>query len=367
MKTQALSILRAGAWLALLPAIAYAESPPLPAMGADLSQTSVSGISSGGFMAAQLATAYSASFMGVGVIAAGPYYCAGTFDSLSWFDNATTTCMAPSTQASAAKAGVSWEHAKRFAADGKIDAVANLARQRVYVFSGAGDHTVKTVVADEVEKYYGLADTPKDQIWYRKHSDAGHSIVTDKSGDVACQLTEPPFINNCGFVQSHELLRHIYRDKTGAPNKGVPAGQMIAFNQGEFVKGSRSSMDEDAYVYVPEACKANACAVHVAFHGCQQGARQIGERFYMGTGYNEFADTNKLIVLYPQARASTGIPPNPKGCWDFWGYSGETEGQADFHTRAAPQMAAVIAMIKRLGQARGAQLQSLPPTTEKAH
>lgn len=64
--------------LSILSARSYGEAasyPPLPALNIDISQTSVSGLSSGGFMAVQLAVAYSSIIKGVGVVAAGPYYC----------------------------------------------------------------------------------------------------------------------------------------------------------------------------------------------------------------------------------------------------------------------------------------------------
>ena len=52
-------------------ALAQTGTVPLPALGADLAQSTVSGISSGGFMAAQLATAYSGRIRGVGVVEIG--------------------------------------------------------------------------------------------------------------------------------------------------------------------------------------------------------------------------------------------------------------------------------------------------------
>ena len=38
-------------------------------------------------------------------------------------------------------------------------------------------------------------------------------------------------------------------------------------------------------------------------------------------GYNEWADTNGIVVLYPQLDP-TEILDNPEGCWDWWGYTG---------------------------------------------
>ncbi|MDY6994832.1 MAG: PHB depolymerase family esterase, partial [Pseudomonadota bacterium] len=116
----------------------------------------------------------------------------------------------------------------------------------------------------------------------------------------------------------------------------------------EFINNTRRhSMSSVAYAYVPQACEQEACKVHIVFHGCLQSAEQIGNDYYTTTGYNELADTNHIIVLYPQTEPSQIMPLNPKGCWDWWGYSG-----AQFYTRQAPQMLAVMNMLQRLAEPR---------------
>lgn len=350
MKKQSFIHLALASLLTLCHIAANAQTVSLPKLGADLKQTSVSGISSGGFMTSQLATAFSSEIIGAGVIAAGPYYCAGTYGYLSGITNATGVCMSPLTPAVGASGKISFDNAKKFAKDGKIDAVANLAKQRVYIFSGSSDAVVKTMVVDQVEAYYKLAGVPQANIKYVKNN-AGHSIVTDRDGDVPCAETKPPFINNCGFIQSHELLTHIYGPLNAPAEKGKYSGSLLKIDQKEFIKGKRTSMSDEAFVYVPKACSFGGCRVHVAFHGCLQGAKQIDDKFYTGTRYNEIADTNKIIVLYPQAQVSDGIPPNPQGCWDFWGYSSDDQKNPTFFTKDAPQMQAIMAMVHRLGQA----------------
>lgn len=330
--------------------LAQQTAPPLPALGADLAQTSVSGISSGGFMAAQLATAYSSRFMGVAVIAAGPFYCAGTYQALGSLENAMNVCMTPMAPSVGANGGISLANARRFAQAGRIDSVDNLQRQRVYVFSGANDTTVKTMVAEQVVEYYRMAGVAPDRIRYVLNREAGHAFATDDPDDLPCATTGSPYINNCGARQAHELLRHLYPQRDKAPATGAGGGQVIRFDQQEFVPDGRSSMDREAYVYVPEDCRAGGCAVHVALHGCRQGASEIGSRFYQHVGYNQFADTNRLIVLYPQAHRSNGIPSNPRGCWDFWGYSNGDGPAWQFASRQASQMQAVVAMVERLGR-----------------
>ncbi|MRW91180.1 poly(3-hydroxybutyrate) depolymerase [Duganella sp. FT80W] len=334
------------AFAASLPASARTES--LPALGARLDQTTVSGISSGGFMAAQLATVFSSRISGVGVVAAGPFACALTYAAIGTLDNATATCMTPFSAEVAASADRSWMLARAFADGGKIDGVDNLKRQRVYIFSGGKDDTVKTIVVDQVQAYYESAGAAPSQIKYVKVPDAGHAFITSDVHDQSCSATASPYINNCGFMQAHELLRHLYPDRT-APASSTPAGTLIRFNQKVFAQDFRASMDDDGWVYVPDACRNGGCAVHVAFHGCHQGASAIKDSFYAHVGYNEIADNNRLIVLYPQAHASEGVPFNPRGCWDFWGYSNGDHPADSFVTRNAPQMQAVMSMITRLG------------------
>jgi hypothetical protein len=82
----------------------------------------------------------------------------------------------------------------------------------------------------------------------------------------------------------------------------------------------------------------------------------IGERFVREAGYNRWADTNRLVVLYPQAIARNGwggsgwrptFVFNPRGCWDWWGYT-----NAQYHTKLGPQVRAVKAMVDRLAAPR---------------
>ena len=55
---------------------ARSEVVPLPSFDVDTGETSVSGLSSGGYMAVQFEVAFSSSVKGAGVIAGGPYFCA---------------------------------------------------------------------------------------------------------------------------------------------------------------------------------------------------------------------------------------------------------------------------------------------------
>ena len=131
-----------------------------------------------------------------------------------------------------------------------------------------------------------------------------------------------------------------------------PAGELLAFDQREFTRPASPasySLAETGYVYLPAPCAAREpCRVHVALHGCKQNYDAIGDRYIRHAGYNEWADTNHLIILYPQTIAGDpltnfGTPFNPYGCWDWWGYT-----DFNYAVKAGPQITAIKAMLDRL-------------------
>ncbi|MEM7023550.1 MAG: PHA-depolymerase-like protein, partial [Pseudomonadota bacterium] len=72
----------------------------------------------------------------------------------------------------------------------------------------------------------------------------------------------------------------------------------------------------------------------------QQTESQIGDRFRTETGYRKWADTNQLVILYPEAHRTL---LNPNACWDWWGYDDPA-----YAIKAGRQMAAVRSMLDRL-------------------
>src|SRR3982074_1050292 len=102
---------------------------PLPRLNIDAGQTTVSGLSWGAFMANQMGYAYSSTFMGVGVFAGGPYMCAGHSNYTACMYNATISASQLSTMQSDI---TSWSGTSN-------DAVANVARQKVFLWVGSSD------------------------------------------------------------------------------------------------------------------------------------------------------------------------------------------------------------------------------------
>src|SRR5271165_6988725 len=118
------------AWTALALAGPVSALPPLGAYNVDPAQISVSGLSSGAWFAQQLGVAYSSRFMGVGVFAGGFYDCART-------TTAPATCSYPDTPNPAG----SIAHMNAWSGT-LIDPVSNIARQKIYVFTGTDDMVI---------------------------------------------------------------------------------------------------------------------------------------------------------------------------------------------------------------------------------
>lgn len=308
-----------------------AASQPLPSFDADLGRVTVSGLSSGAYMAGQFHVAFSELVDGAGIVAGGPYDCADGTITLALFRCMATTFGAPNP-------GRLVERAEDRAARGEIDPLAGLAADRVYVFSGTEDETVWPRVAATVDDFYRLAGVPDAAIAVSDTLPAGHAFVTETEGG-ACAVSEPPFVNDCDEDQAGAILEQLSGPL--APPAARPDGRLIAFDQATFLPAPTThGMAETGFAYVPTACDGGGCGVHVVFHGCRQTAGLVGDAVTARAGYNRWADSNRLIMLYPQAEASNG---NQKGCWDWWGYD-----DALYATRDGRQVRAVRAMLDRL-------------------
>ncbi|WP_205623994.1 poly(3-hydroxybutyrate) depolymerase [Marinobacterium rhizophilum] len=334
---------------AALMASSAALATGLPAVGADIKRTSVSGLSSGAFMTSQLYVAYSDIMVGAGVVAGGPYLCSKSWSLSPLVINATTTCMSPLTPAVGPNTPLLVKLSEALAEAGEIAPLDNLKDDHIYIFSGQNDKTVTTAVVDQTKAFFEAVGVPDSSIQYDTSVDAGHALITKSSEFTDCPLTEAPYINDCNFEQSTRILDQIYPDMQ--PPATLLSSKVIEFDQTEFINSKTTSMSDTAYAYIPATCLAGMeCPVHVVFHGCKQGAAVIGDKYYAQTGYNYMAEANDLIMLYPQVQPSNGSPLNPEGCWDFWGYSSPEAAEPDFYSRKAPQISAVYRMIERLAE-----------------
>jgi hypothetical protein len=235
------------------------------------------------------------------------------------------------------------QYAEQVAEDGKIDPFEALRNDRLYIFSSREDGTVERGVVEAAVAFYRKAGVPEANISFVTNDKAAHSFLTESEG-LTCGTAGPPFLNDCDYDQAKAILQQLYGDLQQA--RPAVDASFLRFKQASFLTGlADADFDDDGMAYIPADCRTQAgCAVHVVFHGCLQGLAAVQEQFVRGSGYARWAESNRLIVLFPQVKPGAN---NPKGCWDWWGYSG-----LRFLERDAPQMLGVKRMIDRLAAAQ---------------
>ncbi len=288
----------------------------------------VSGLSSGGYMAAQFHLAYSNEVQGAAIVAAGPVYCAA--NSLQ---TAFAHCLnQPNSTPDLAAAKAYLEAQQQ--TDG-IDALENLADDKVWLFHGTKDTTVAAPVSDALAHQYQSL-LPKNNVVHIKDKPFAHHFPTDHNKGTDCEASTAPFIGSCGYDAAGALLSHLLPGLK--PRADKASGRLLELDQVALAPKAKGQLGATGYLYLPQSCsKGQSCRLHVSFHGCKQYAGAVGDVYARLTGLNEYADSNQLVVFYPQADKSV---MNPNGCWDWWGYSGE-----NYATKNGAQMQAVKQLI----------------------
>jgi poly(3-hydroxybutyrate) depolymerase len=302
-------------------------APPAAEIDADTrSRITVSGVSAGGYMAVQTHVAFADRIGGAAVVSAGPYHCAQ-----GDVQTALSQCMTG--EALSVESLV--EFTRAAAAAGDIAPLDALESARVWIFHSPADTVVAPAAGRALRDFY-LAFVPDQGVEFVDAVEAAHGWPTLDTG-VACAEMGGDYINDCDYDTAGAIMRHLYGDLSER------APQAIAENLRDLdvsaYFGSGSNVSALAYAYVPDSCRGSTedCGLHIAFHGCVQGAEFIDDRFARQAGFNEWAETNGIVVVYPQIEKSLF---NPKGCWDWWGYTNE-----DYDLRSGKQTAGVAALI----------------------
>ncbi len=296
----------------------------------------VSGISSGAYMAQQLHTAFSSKIEGAGMIAGGPFWCAQgkVLDALNRCMK--TTLGNPDPKVSVAQA-------KRLFTAQLIDNPSYLASSRVYILSGTKDEIILSGVVESLVETYKLWGTKN--IRFENKLMVGHAFATLDYGNPCATAADPPFISHCSRDIAGEILTYLLGHLE--PRKPQNPARLFTFDQLQNIDTAEAetlSMGQKGYAYVPEGCEdpqVSGCRIHIAFHGCKQALEDVQTAFVTKIGYNEWAQANRIVIVYPQVVKN--LLTNPNACWDWWGYSG-----ADYHTKKGPQMRHVMKLVEEL-------------------
>lgn len=314
----------------------------------DPSKVFVAGISSGGFAAVQMHVAHSSIFKGAAIYAGGVYWCAGAGGAATALANCGGLTLATDQASYNSTLAESVAYLDAQSALGSIDAATNLQGQPVYLWSGTLDKTVHPLEMADLNtqyKYYGA------NVHFDNSFPAAHGWESPE-GELACGTTGTPFMVNCSVngqvYDSVKTWLTMFLGGLNPRNNGALRGTLAPFDQTEFGSSVNLSMSTTGGVFVPKACsQGQECGLVMALHGCKQQASLIGNRWVAQAGINEWADTNRLVVLYPDTVASSAPnTTNPNGCFDWWGYSNQYD--PDYAIKSGLQMSALYAMVQRV-------------------
>lgn len=315
----------------------------LPSLDARSNDASVVGVSSGGYMASQMAIAWPQRFAGLGVIAAGPWACAQGALGL-----ALGQCMLTS-KGPVDLAAID-ERYRSYLKRELVGTPEQLATLRAYVWHGGADRVVAPAIGQSLAEQLSswLAD-PDQQLRVIVDAEAAHGWPVGnapashepESETADCAEGGGNHLLDCERRVAKEALDWIHGPAPESASEH--AGRLVRFDQGDF---EARGLADVGYLFIPEACEAGGCPVTIALHGCEMSANEGDESFVRHSGLNQRAAAEGRLVLYPQAKASMA---NPQGCWDWWGFT-ESSWQIDplHDSRQGRQLGALMQMLDRL-------------------
>jgi len=287
-------------------------------------------------MAVQYHVAFSSEVSGSAIFAGGPYYCAQ-----GQITNALTTC---TTFPEVLDVSALESAAQGFASNGQIDNLSGLSGDKVFLYSGTADTVVKTEVVQAAGSFFQnfganvttMFSTPSE-----------HCQPTLNFGNDCSELASP-YISRCGYDGVGGAFGTLFPTGLRPRGKGVTSNVIKVQQSKYFPSGDVPGLDDTAYLYVPTACQQGTkCSVHIAFHGCSQDLASIGMVFVQNAGYLQWAETNNIIVLFPQA-APALFHENPEACFDWWGYV-----DSNYAFKTSQQMTTFRNMVKAIGTVSG--------------
>ncbi|MCJ7558776.1 MAG: PHB depolymerase family esterase [Gammaproteobacteria bacterium] len=310
-----------------------ASGAPVTESGLPAQRVTVSGISSGAYMAVQAQVALSDHITGVAVVAGGPYHCA---------QGSIGKALGPCLSGKDLDLASLTRFTRQASESRQIANADSLGNARVWVFNSPKDAVVSQDVGRALVDFYA-AFTSRENLHYVSDIETAHGWPTQNEGR-DCLDMGGDFINRCDYDAAGELLNFLV-DNLTPPPAGESAGRLTDINLSAYFEGG-SSVADTGFVFVPDACveSAGTCRLHIAFHGCRQGAQFIQNRFALGSGLNRWAAANRIVVLYPQVESSA---VNPQGCWDWWGYTG-----TDYDLASGKQVSGVGAVIRAFAENR---------------
>ena len=253
----------------------------LPSLGADLDSITISGLSGGSYGASYLSTAFSDTFMGVGLWIGGNFG-EDVLESASEVDPVTT-------------AAENVALANELFAEGEIDDPANISGMPVYIFSGTED---KIVVPSRQKGQKEFYDTLGANIDYHEEPVGHLGFMCDDD------------LPHCGKNLVKRMMTHFFttiNDSTDVDweEKGILRHFWQPYYVDTFLW--KQQFSPLGYVFYPKQCYdgTTQCKLHIHLHGCLNSVRVLTSVWNSPQNYfYEFAVANDMIVVFPDIQPS---------------------------------------------------------------
>merc|ERR1711913_226193 len=318
--------------LSLLVLISPTFSSPLDNLNINRYTISVSGFSSGGCFSTQFHTAFSASVRGMASLAGAPY--------VSVWDASDEEIL---------------EVTRSMASEGLIDSLENMRDDNIYIFQGLVDSITPWWQAARIEGFYQNFLSSDSIVENKDDIESEHGFPTiEPSQGGECSALNPPFyVNYCQYDGAANVLNKTIPGIQLSPPKTSKNEnfQLIDFDQTEYFENNdaaHNGMDDSGFIFIPSSCSDGElpCHLHLHFHGCGMERGWLGDGYIQRTGFLPLAEANNIVMIFPQIRHSTLDPVNPSGCWDWWGYCGDSDSFL-YATKQGKQMGGVARMVER--------------------
>ncbi|KRX05020.1 hypothetical protein PPERSA_06654 [Pseudocohnilembus persalinus] len=283
------------------------------------------------YFAVQFQVANSQFIKNAAILAAGPYW-----NGKGDFDFSQKACK---TQPDLIDLDVLYQYMENASSAQQIDNLENLENSNIFVLISGNDTTVFPEVSFRlIEQYQHYGAQVKQEIV----ENCEHTFPTNGFGNQDPLYKGSPFISNCNYDGAYNIFKNVVQLQKVQSDKKMNELNFFKFDQEPFSLYG-SVMSKNGYLYVPTNCQDGnkKCQLHVAFHGCRQNPDYIGHIYARNTGLNDYAESNDIIILYPQVGYDEKI--NFNSCWDYWGYSGQ-----EYALKSGKQNQSVLNMI--LGQ-----------------
>ena len=138
---------------------------------------------------------------------------------------------------------------------------------------------------------------------------APHAMITRGLRQSPATPSRRPFINDCGFDLAGAVLAQIY-GPLAPPTPAAGEFRALRADRVRRSAASRHGLAARGYVYVPAGVRRQAAAACTwPSTAASRPRTMIGDAFVRHAGYNEWAEANHIVVLYPQARRAAAPRP----------------------------------------------------------